>query len=50
MVKWNIEKAVKGDRDYIVDRVDIHYNVGHTKAAGADTSHPDGTWLLRSTS
>jgi nitrous-oxide reductase len=46
MVKWNIDKAVKGDRDYIVDRVDIHYNVGHTKAAGADTSHPDGTWLL----
>lgn len=46
MVKWNIDKAVRGDPDYIIDRVDIHYNVGHTKAAGADTSYPSGDWLL----
>lgn len=46
IVKWNIEKAVKGDPDYIVDRVDVHYNVGHTKAAGADTSYPSGDWLV----
>jgi nitrous-oxide reductase len=46
IVKWNIDKAIKGDADYIVDRVDIHYNVGHTKAAGSDTSHPSGDWLI----
>jgi nitrous-oxide reductase len=46
IVKWNIAKAVKGELDYIVDRVDVHYNVGHTKAAGADTSHPSGDWLI----
>jgi nitrous-oxide reductase len=46
IVKWNIEKAVKGEPDYIVDRVDVHYNVGHTKAAGADTSYPSGDWLI----
>ncbi len=46
IVKWNIAKAIKGEPDYIVDRVDVHYNVGHTKAAGADTSHPSGDWLL----
>jgi nitrous-oxide reductase len=46
IVKWNIEKAVKGQTDYIVDRVDVHYNVGHTKAAGADTSFPNGDWLI----
>ena len=46
IVKWNIEKAVKGDSDYIIDRVDVHYNVGHTKAAGADTSYPSGDWLI----
>jgi nitrous-oxide reductase len=46
IVKWNIEKAIKGDPTYIVDRVDVHYNVGHTKAAGADTSYPSGDWLL----
>jgi nitrous-oxide reductase len=46
IVKWNIEKAIKGDPSYIMDRVDVHYNVGHTKAAGADTSYPSGDWLL----
>jgi nitrous-oxide reductase len=46
IVKWNLAKAIKGDNDYIVDRVDVHYNVGHTKAAGADTSHPSGDWLI----
>ncbi len=46
IVKWNIEKAIKGDPSYILDRVDVHYNVGHTKAAGADTSYPSGDWLL----
>ncbi len=29
-----------------MDRVDVHYNVGHTKAAGADTSYPNGDWLI----
>ena len=46
IVKWNLEKAIKGDPSYIIDRVDVHYNVGHTKAAGADTSYPSGDWLL----
>ena len=46
IVKWNIAKALMGDPSYIVDRVDVHYNVGHTKAAGADTSYPSGDWLV----
>ncbi len=46
IVKWNIDKAVTGKTDYIIDRVDVHYNVGHTKAAGADTSFPSGDWLI----
>lgn len=46
MVKWNIAKAVRGDKDYIIDRVDVHYNPGHTKAALADTASPAGDWLL----
>jgi nitrous-oxide reductase len=46
IVKWNIDKAIQGKSDYIIDRVDVHYNVGHTKAAGADTSHPSGDWLI----
>jgi nitrous-oxide reductase len=46
IVKWNIQKAIQGTPDYIIDRVDVHYNVGHTKAAGADTSYPSGDWLI----
>jgi nitrous-oxide reductase len=46
IVKWNIDKAIKGANDHVLDRVDVHYNVGHTKAAGADTSYPSGDWLI----
>ncbi len=46
IVKWNIEKAIAGDPTYIVDRVDIHYNVGHTQATLAETMHPTGEYLL----
>ena len=46
IVKWNIDKAVAGAPDYIVDRVDIHYNVGHTQATLAETMHPTGEYLL----
>jgi nitrous-oxide reductase len=46
IVKWNLDKAIAGANDYIIDRVDVHYNVGHTKAAGADTSYPSGDWLI----
>ncbi len=46
IVKWNIEKAVAGDPTYIVDRIDVHYNVGHTQATLAETMHPTGEYLV----
>jgi nitrous-oxide reductase len=46
LVKWNIEKAIAGDPSYIVDRVDVHYNVGHTQATLAETMHPTGEYVL----
>jgi nitrous-oxide reductase len=46
IVKWNIEKAIAGDPTYIVDRVDVHYNVGHTQATLAETVKPTGEYLL----
>jgi len=46
IVKWNIDKAVAGDPTYIVDRIDVHYNVGHTQATLAETMHPTGEYLL----
>src|SRR5262245_12035756 len=40
VVKWNIAKAVAGSDDYIVDRINVHYNIGHLQAAGGETMHP----------
>jgi nitrous-oxide reductase len=46
VVKWNIEKAIQGAPDYIVDRIDIHYNIGHLQAVGGETMHPYGDFLV----
>jgi nitrous-oxide reductase len=46
VVKWNIDKAVSGGSDYIVDRINVHYNIGHLQAVGGDTMHPYGDYLL----
>ena len=44
VVKWNIDKAVKGAPDYIVDRINVHYNIGHLQAVGGETMHPSGDY------
>jgi nitrous-oxide reductase len=46
VVKWNIDKAVQGASDYIVDRINVHYNIGHLQAVGGDHMHPYGDYLL----
>jgi nitrous-oxide reductase len=46
VVKWNIDKAVKGSPDYIVDRINVHYNIGHLQAVGGDHLHPAGDYLI----
>jgi len=46
VVKWNIDKAVSGTSDYIVDRINVHYNIGHLQAVGGDSIHPAGDYLL----
>ena len=46
VVKWNIDKAVAGTSDYIVDRINVHYNIGHLQAAGGETMKPHGDYLL----
>jgi nitrous-oxide reductase len=46
VVKWNIDKAVSGDPDYIVDRINVHYNIGHLQAVGGDTMKPYGDYLV----
>ena len=46
VVKWDIDKAVAGDPDFIIDRIDVHYNPGHVQAVEAETVNPAGDWLL----
>ncbi|MCP4296741.1 MAG: nitrous-oxide reductase [Proteobacteria bacterium] len=50
IVKWNIDKAIrafKGEKiSPIVDRIDVHYQVGHTNASMSDTKDADGKWLI----
>jgi nitrous-oxide reductase len=46
VVKWNVEKAVKGAPDYIVDRINVHYNIGHLQAVGGASMNPAGDYLL----
>src|SRR5580765_4832178 len=46
VVKWNIDKAVKGSPDYIVDRINVHYNIGHLQAVGGASMNRAGDYLL----
>lgn len=51
MTKWNIDTAIKqfaGDASAnpILDKVDVHYQVGHTNASMSETKEADGKWLV----
>ncbi|MBV2208153.1 MAG: nitrous-oxide reductase [Thermomonas sp.] len=50
VVKWNVEKAIafhKGDKkaQYVVDRIDVHYQPGHINASQSETKAADGKYL-----
>jgi len=45
-VKWNIERAIKGDKKPIVDVLDVQYQVGHITASMSETKEADGKWLV----
>jgi nitrous-oxide reductase len=51
IVKWNIDAAIKafaGDKKakVVVDRIDVHYQPGHTNASMSETREVDGKLLV----
>jgi nitrous-oxide reductase len=48
--KWNIEaakRAFRGERaNYIVQKIDVHYQPGHNHTSMGQTKEADGRWLL----
>jgi len=50
MTKWNIDKAIKHyageDVNPIIQKIDVHYQVGHTNASMSETKDADGKWLV----
>ena len=51
IVKWNIQKAIDGygqvdAESPVTDRLDVHYQVGHTMASMAETKEADGRYLI----
>ncbi|OOG23704.1 nitrous-oxide reductase [Thioalkalivibrio denitrificans] len=50
VVKWNMENAVRhynGENvDYIVQKIDVHYQPGHNHASLAESKDADGKWLF----
>jgi nitrous-oxide reductase len=50
MTKWNIAKAIEAyddeSVDPIVQKLDVHYQIGHTNASLSETKEADGKWLI----
>lgn len=50
VTKWNIAKAIEAyggaQVDPILERLDVHYQVGHINASMSETREADGKWLI----
>jgi len=46
VAKWNINKAIKGEKDYLVQKMDVHYQPGHINASMSETKDADGNFVV----
>jgi len=50
VTKWNIDKAIQAFSDESVDpivqKIDVHYQIGHINASMSETKDADGKWLI----
>jgi len=45
VTKWNIAKAVAGDNP-VIEKIDVHYQIGHINASMSETKEADGNWMI----
>ncbi len=45
VTKWNIAKAIKGENP-VIQKLDVHYQVGHINASMSETKDADGKWVI----
>lgn len=45
VTKWNIEKAIKGE-DPVIEKLDVHYQVGHINGSMSETKDADGQLIV----
>jgi nitrous-oxide reductase len=46
VARWSLGGSYNGDGWKLVEKVPVHYNVGHISVAGGDTVQPDGQFLV----
>ncbi len=52
VTKWNIQKAIEAHANKdaginpIIQKIDVHYQIGHINASMSETKEADGKWLI----
>ena len=47
IAKWTLDKGPRGEKPWtLVEKLSVHYNVGHLTVAGGDTAKPYGKYLV----